>query len=122
MTVSFHQYGDDFFRGTGNIGSIGQGEGKYYSLNIPLKKGISDTRYFELFKAVMGGVMGRYRPDVVVLQLGADSLCHDKLGNFNLSVKCHGDCVDYMLKFGVPVVMMGGGGYTVENVARCWAY
>jgi histone deacetylase 1/2 len=30
--------------------------------------------------------------------------------------------VDYMLKFSVPVVMMGGGGYTIENVARCWAY
>jgi histone deacetylase 1/2 len=25
MTVSFHQYGDDFFPGTGNIGSVGQG-------------------------------------------------------------------------------------------------
>ncbi|MBS1889795.1 MAG: hypothetical protein JST59_00750 [Actinobacteria bacterium] len=46
MTVSFHQYGDDFFPGTGNISSVGQGEGKHYSLNIPLKKGISDNRYF----------------------------------------------------------------------------
>lgn len=27
-----------------------------------------------------------------------------------------------MLGYGVPVIMMGGGGYTIENVARCWAY
>jgi len=61
----------------------------------------------------MSGVMARYRPDVVVLQLGSDSLCYDKLGNFNLTIKGHGACVDYVLRFGVPVVMVGGGGYTV---------
>jgi len=27
-----------------------------------------------------------------------------------------------MLEFGLPTIMMGGGGYTIENVSRCWAY
>jgi hypothetical protein len=27
-----------------------------------------------------------------------------------------------MLSFGLPTIMWGGGGYTVENVARCWAF
>lgn len=27
-----------------------------------------------------------------------------------------------MLKFGLPTVILGGGGYTIENVSRCWAY
>lgn len=42
MTVSYHQYGDDFFPGSGNLDSIGDGEGKYHSINIPLKPGIND--------------------------------------------------------------------------------
>jgi histone deacetylase 1/2 len=66
--------------------------------------------------------MSHYRPDVVVVQLGADSLAHDRLGEFNLSIKCHGACLGYVFSFGVPVVMVGGGGYTIENVARCWAF
>jgi len=27
-----------------------------------------------------------------------------------------------MLTFGIPILMVGGGGYTVHNVARLWAY
>lgn len=30
--------------------------------------------------------------------------------------------MSFLKKFGVPIIMVGGGGYTVENVARCWAY
>jgi hypothetical protein len=29
----------------------------------------------------------------------------------------HGDCVDYVLKKGIPTMVLGGGGYTIENVA-----
>lgn len=42
MTVSFHKYGD-FFPGTGDVTDIGFGEGKYYSLNVPLHSGIKDN-------------------------------------------------------------------------------
>ena len=70
----------------------------------------------------MQGVMAKYRPHALVIQLGADSLCHDKLGQFKLSLRGHGSCLKYMLGYGLPTVMLGGGGYTIENVARCWAY
>jgi histone deacetylase 1/2 len=83
---------------------------------------MSDNAFFELFKDVMQGVMAKYGPHALVMQLGADSLCHDKLGQFNLSLKGHGTCLKYMLSFGLPTIMLGGGGYTVENVARCWAF
>jgi histone deacetylase 3 len=44
------------------------------------------------------------------------------LGCFNLSIKGHGECVDYVKKFNIPTLVLGGGGYTVRNVARCWTY
>ncbi len=34
----------------------------------------------------------------------------------------HGKCVDFMRKYNVPLLMLGGGGYTIRNVARCWTY
>lgn len=70
----------------------------------------------------MAGVMAKYRPHALVVQLGADSLCYDKLGQFNMSVKGHARCLNFMLKYSLPTIMMGGGGYTIENVSRCWAY
>ena len=27
-----------------------------------------------------------------------------------------------MTKFGIPIVLVGGGGYTITNVAKCWCY
>jgi histone deacetylase 1/2 len=63
-----------------------------------------------------------YRPGAVVLQCGADSLAGDKLGCFNLSMKGHANCVAYVKSFGVPMIVVGGGGYTIRNVARAWTF
>ncbi|KAG0611631.1 hypothetical protein M758_7G153800 [Ceratodon purpureus] len=121
MTASFHKFGD-YFPGTGDARDIGYGKGKYYSLNVPLDDGIDDESYQSLFKPIMAKVMEVFQPGAVVLQCGADSLSGDRLGCFNLSVKGHAECVRYMRSFNVPLLLVGGGGYTIRNVARCWCY
>lgn len=121
MTVSFHKFGD-YFPGTGDLLDIGYGNGKYYSLNVPLSDGIDDESYQSLFKPIMSKVMEVFQPGAVVLQCGADSLSGDRLGCFNLSIKGHAECVRFMRSFNVPLLLVGGGGYTVCNVARCWCY
>jgi histone deacetylase 1/2 len=121
MTVSFHKYGD-FFPGTGHIKDIGVGKGKNYALNIPLKDGMDDECFRALFRPLIQKVMEVYQPDAVVLQCGADSLSGDRLGCFNLSVKGHADCLRFIRSFNVPLMVLGGGGYTIRNVARCWCY
>lgn len=121
MTVSFHKFGE-YFPGTGHIHDVGVDKGENYSLNFPLKDGIDDASFEEIFKQVISQVMVTYAPGAVVLQCGADSLSGDRLGCFNLSLKGHGACVEFMRTFNVPMLVLGGGGYTVRNVARCWAY
>ncbi|CAI9112707.1 OLC1v1013185C1 [Oldenlandia corymbosa var. corymbosa] len=121
MTVSFHKFGD-FFPGTGHIKDIGAGLGKYYALNVPLNDGMDDRSFKNLFCPVIAKVMEVYQPEVVVLQCGADSLAGDRLGCFNLSVKGHAECLRYLRTFNVPLMVLGGGGYTIRNVARCWCY
>lgn len=34
----------------------------------------------------------------------------------------HAQCVAFVKKFNIPLLMLGGGGYTIRNVARCWTY
>ena len=92
---------------------MGEGLGKYYSVNVPLKKGIDNDTYYELFKKVMDGVMSYYRPDALVIQCGADSLSKDRLGHLNLSMTGHAQCLNYMFRFNLPTVVLGGGGYTI---------
>ncbi|KZV47576.1 putative histone deacetylase 19 [Dorcoceras hygrometricum] len=122
MTVSFHKYDGDYFPGSGNIRDIGYGMGKYYALNVPLDDGMDDESYQSLFKPIISKTMEVFRPGAVVLQCGADSLSRDKLGCFNLTVKGHAECVKFMRSFNVPLLLLGGGGYKISNVARCWCY
>jgi histone deacetylase 1/2 len=34
----------------------------------------------------------------------------------------HANCVQFIRKQNVPFILLGGGGYTVKNVARTWTY
>lgn len=121
MTFSLHKYGD-FFPGTGHSSDTGAKEGEGFSVNAPLTSGITDASYEKLFKPIMTKIMEVYRPGAIVLQCGADSLAGDRLGCFNLSLKGHAACVSFVKSLGVPTLVLGGGGYTIRNVARCWAY
>lgn len=122
LTVSFHKFGNEFFPGTGHIDDIGIGKGRHYAVNIPFNDGIDDESFHYVFKPVIGHLMEWYRPQAIFLQCGADSLTGDRLGSFNLTISGHGECVEFVKKFGVPLLVAGGGGYTVRNVSRCWTY
>ncbi|XXH06027.1 hypothetical protein Hte_012472 [Hypoxylon texense] len=121
MTVSFHKYGE-YFPGTGELRDVGIGQGKYYAVNCPLRDGIDDASYKSIFEPVISSVMEYYNPDAVVLQCGGDSLSGDRLGCFNLSMDGHANCVRFVKSFNRPTLVLGGGGYTMRNVARTWAY
>ncbi|KAJ1882003.1 hypothetical protein GGI01_003425 [Coemansia sp. RSA 376] len=121
MSVSFHKYGD-FFPGTGHLEDVGVAKGKGYAVNVPLRDGIDDDSYRSIFQPVMRMVMERFRPNAIVMQCGTDSLSGDRIGSFNLSMKGHAACVEFMKSFNVPLFCLGGGGYTIRNVARTWAY
>jgi len=121
MTCSFHKYGN-FFPGTGDVKEQGHGPGKGYSVNFPLQEGITDEAYHSVYKPVIARIMETYRPGAVVMCCGADSLAGDRLGCFNLTLDGHAECIKYAKSFGLPTLVLGGGGYTPRNVARCWAH
>lgn len=121
MTCSFHKYGE-FFPGTGELRDIGVGKGKYHSVNVPLRDGIDDATYKSVFEPVISKIIEWYQPSAIVLQCGGDSLSGDRLGCFNLSMNGHANCINYVKSFNIPMMVVGGGGYTMRNVARTWAY
>jgi histone deacetylase 1/2 len=121
MTVSFHKFGE-YFPGTGDVLDVGYADGKNYALNFPLNDGMDDESFRGIFRPVIAKVMEVFQPGAVVLQCGADSLSGDRLGCFNLSIKGHGDCVEFVRSFNIPMLVLGGGGYTLRNIPRCWTY
>ena len=59
-----------------------------------------------------------FQPTAIVLQCGADSLQGDRIGSFNLSLDAHAECVRFMKKYRLPMLVTGGGGYLKSNVSR----
>ncbi|KAG6841214.1 hypothetical protein C0991_000660 [Blastosporella zonata] len=121
MTCSFHKFGE-YFPGTGTQEDKGRGKGKGYSVNVPLKDGITDEAFISVFDPIIAKILEVYRPTAVVLQCGADSLAGDRLGCFNITMEGHAHCVQFLRKYDIPLILLGGGGYTVKNVVRAWAY
>lgn len=125
-TVSFHRFGAKrVFPGTGDVEDIGFGPGEGYCVNFPLQGGIGDEAYVKMFKETIELVFDRFQPDAIVLQAGADSLAGDSVGvengSFNLSTRAHAECVRIVRDLDRPLLVLGGGGYSKEAVARCWA-
>ena len=121
LTCSFHK-AKDFFPGTGQLEDVGFGAGLYHAVNFPLAEGMDDASYRGVFRPVIDCILDSFRPGAVVLQCGADSLAGDKLGCFKLSMAGHGACLDYLRGKGLPLVCLGGGGYTLRNIPRCWTH
>jgi len=123
MTVSFHQCTEGFFpEQRGLIEHVGEGAGRLRAVNVPMKKGMDDDGYRRLFEPIMTRVVAVFQPEAIVMQCGADSLSGDRLGHQNLSIAGHARCVSFMRSFSTPLLLLGGGGYTINHVAACWCY
>ncbi|KAL0573097.1 hypothetical protein V5O48_008868 [Marasmius crinis-equi] len=121
MTASFHKYGE-YFPGTGTQEDRGRDKGKGYSINVPLKDGMTDESFQSIFEPIMAKIIEVFRPSAIVLQCGADSLSGDKLGCFNVTMEGHAHCVQFIRAYNIPLILLGGGGYTIKNVGRVWTY
>lgn len=121
FTASFHKYAKGFFPESGYVCDIGTGVGKGFAVNVPLHDGIDDSSFVDIFKKVVNAVMGKFQATAIVMQCGVDSLAGDEVGAFNLTTKGHSTCVQFMKDKNLPLMLLGGGGYLLTNVARCWA-
>jgi acetoin utilization protein AcuC len=121
MTISTHQDGRTLFPGTGYVDEIGTGNGKGYSVNIPLPMGTYDDIYMKAFREVIVPLIRAYNPDVIVLEAGADTLAGDPLAGLLLTNNVFVDVINNLLAFDKPILATGGGGYNVDNAVRAWA-
>ena len=121
MTISFHESGRTLFPGTGFEDEFGTGDGKGYCVNVPLPIGTYDEIYLKAFKSIAVPLIAAFKPNVIVLQLGADALAGDPLAHLYLTNNTYVEIIKYLLTVNKPILATGGGGYNIDNTVRAWA-
>ena len=127
MTISIHESGRYLFPGTGHVYEIGEGSGKGTAVNVPLEPYTGDASWHEAFEAVVPAALRAFRPDLIVLQAGADPHFHDPLADLALTLggmrRAYARVVELADELtGGRLVATGGGGYDpYRTVPRAWA-
>ncbi len=128
LTVSLHESPMTLFPGTGFAEETGGSGAEGSAVNVPLPPGTGDRGWLRAFHAVVPAVVRAFRPQLIVLQAGADSHRLDPLANLRLTVDGQRaaqlavrDLADELCEG--RLVATGGGGYAlVEVVPRTWAH
>lgn len=121
FTISMHESGKTLYPWGGFENEIGRGPGLGFNANIPLPAGTDDTAFLMAFDRVVLPLIGAYRPDVIVLELGMDTLAGDPLTHLQMTNNVVVEMLNRLLDFQRPLLVAGGGGYHVENTVRAWA-
>ena len=80
---SMHQY--PWYPGTGSRGENGQGRGRGYTLNVPLRAMTPPGDQRRAFESAIEEIASKFTPDLVIISAGFDSHQGDPLGQLLLS-------------------------------------
>jgi acetoin utilization protein AcuC len=120
LTVSTHERGDRLFPGTGFVPELGEGEGRGFSVNVPLDAYTDSAVFLRAFDDVVPAMLRAFRPDVVVAQLGIDAHRTDPLTHLALDLQGFAEAFRRIVALSPRLIALGGGGYDLQNVARAW--
>lgn len=112
LTVSVHQEAP-FFPGTGSPRDIGVGEGRGANINI-------ETRGGEWARDVRRGVghVARFRPDIILLQWGADAHISDGASDLKATWEDFRSVGEALSDLQIPLVVELGAGTSPEAWQR----
>ncbi|MEK7816638.1 MAG: acetoin utilization protein AcuC, partial [Actinomycetota bacterium] len=126
LTISIHESGRHLFPGTGFPDESGEGEGRGYSVNLPLEPFTGDETYLNAFNELVPPLARAFAPDIIVTQNGCDSHFSDPLAHLSLTMAgfkalaaaIHGLVHEFS---GGRWLALGGGGYEAYSVVpRAW--
>ena len=125
LDIDFHEDGRHLFPGTGFISEIGEGKGSGFKINIPLPPFMGDDGYLKLFGEIVPKAVRKFRPEILLMQCGADAHANDLLAHLRLTSKTYREATRIVDELSHEVadsrlILFGGGGYNPANVARTW--
>lgn len=119
-----HEDGRYLYPGTGARSETGRGPAAGTKLNLPMPPGSGDAEFSAAFEEVEAYVDAQ-RPELILLQCGADSLAGDPITHLAYTEAAHAHAAARLRVLADRhckgrLLAMGGGGYNRHNLARAW--
>ena len=88
--------------------------------NLPVPRGFNDSEMRAVLEGLILPRVAAFKPDLIVLQAGADALFEDPLSRLALSNNAHRAVLAALRPLSRRFLLLGGGGYNPWTVARLW--
>jgi acetoin utilization deacetylase AcuC-like enzyme len=112
LFLSLHQF--PFYPGSGSREELGAGEGRGFTVNVPLSAGATDAAYAAAFARIVAPIAEQYAPPLVLLSAGFDAHRDDPLAEMALTADAYARMLDALqaaLPSGAKLGMVLEGGY-----------
>jgi acetoin utilization deacetylase AcuC-like enzyme len=121
LYFSTHQY--PYYPGTGHAEEVGRGEGKGFTVNVPLPGGQGDTDFALCFQEILLPIAREYRPDLILVSAGFDIYYMDPLGGMKVTDAGFGQLAKILHQLAEEVcsgriLFTLEGGYDLEGLTQ----
>ena len=119
-----HEDGRYLYPGTGFANETGVGEAAGTKLNIPVLPGCTDDIFYRAWDEIEEFIRS-FKPEIILLQAGADSIDGDPITHMKFSPRAHGHATKRLCSVADEfcdgkIIATGGGGYNRRNIALGW--
>lgn len=97
-----------------------QDQGGGNCFNLPVPRGFNDSEMRAALDRLILPRVAAFRPDLIVLQAGADALAEDPMSRLCLSNNAHREVLARLRPLSPRLLLLGGGGYNPWAVGRLW--
>jgi len=124
VVVDVHEDGRFLYPGTGFANETGTGAAAGTKHNFPMRPGADDSAFREVWPQIED-IACAARPEIILLQAGADSIAGDPLTHMEFSPATHAHAATRLCHLAEEycdgrLIAMGGGGYNRRNLAATW--
>jgi len=122
--ADIHEDGRYLYPGTGRADETGKDNAIGTKLNIPLPPAADDQAFFAAWHELEYFVE-QAKPELIILQAGADSIKGDPITHLAFSPAAHAHAAQRLVALADRhcqgrIIGLGGGGYNRENLALGW--
>jgi acetoin utilization deacetylase AcuC-like enzyme len=120
LFVSIHQ--SPLYPGTGTRSELGDGEGRGFTVNLPVPPGSGDDEFVSLVRDLAVPLMHEFAPELVLISAGYDAHADDPLASCLLTDDAYAAMAaltrDAAADLGAPLGAVLEGGYALGALAR----